>query len=214
MSALPAQAADPAWLDRAQVNHGETPPSTSRPTRRCRQIDYARCCGSSRSAGRPCAAATSAATTPTRTSLFAVGISPRATGVFTVPACASGATNRAVAAHGGGALGAAGERRRRRLRGNVVVPRGPTAAGGRRAGAAALACADVRPARTGPATGASLRQLRGLTINARSRDPLNVSSAASCWSRSVAATWCAGCALQRQTMGGFFDQVFDDAARR
>lgn len=96
LCAFPALAQTRAWLDRAQVTHGETATLNIETTASVRQVDY-----------RPLAAQFDIAGQTVRRSyefsngraqaksLFAVGIRPRGPGVFTVPSLRVGNTSTA-----------------------------------------------------------------------------------------------------------------------
>ncbi|HSD17696.1 MAG TPA: BatD family protein [Thermomonas sp.] len=218
--AIPAQAQTRAWLDRAQVTHGETASLNIQTDQSVSSIDYAPLerqfdvGGQSvrrsyqRSNGRS-----------TRTSLFAVGIRPRGPGVFTVPALRVGNTTTAP------------------LQLTVVAPSVLPASGDADAFVDTVVDASrpyvqqavgvqVRlhyavPLMSGqldqdPPSGASLRQvgedltyqreIEGRRYNVVERRYLLIPE------RSGVLVL-PGARFNGQAMGGFFDQVFDDGRK-
>lgn len=218
--ASPAQAQTRAWLDRAQVGHGETATLNIQTDQSVASIDYAPLQRQfdvggqtvrrsyQRSNGRS-----------TTTSLFAVGIRPRGPGVFTVPALRVGNVSTAP------------------LQLTVVAPSVLPASGDADAFVETVVDAarpyvqqavgvQVRlhyavPLMSGqleqdPPTGASLRQvgedltyqreIDGRRYNVVERRFLLIPE------RSGALVL-PGARFNGQTMGGFFDQVFDDGRK-
>ena len=218
--AWPAQAQTRAWLDRAQVGHGETATLNIQTDQSVSSIDYAPLQRQfdvggqtvrrsfQRSNGRS-----------TAMSLFAVGIRPRGPGVFTVPALRVGNTTTAP------------------LQLTVVAPSVLPASGDADAFVETVVDAarpyvqqavgvQVRlhyavPLMSGqleqdPPTGASLRQvgedltyqreIDGRRYNVVERRFLLIPE------RSGALVL-PGARFNGQTMGGFFDQVFDDGRK-
>lgn len=217
---VPVQAQTRAWLDRAQINHGETATLNIQTDQSVSSIDYAPLQRQfdvggqtvrrsyQRSNGRS-----------TTTSLFAVGIRPRGPGVFTVPALRVG--NMITAP----------------LRLTVVPPSVLPASGDADAFVETVVDAarpyvqqavgvQVRlhyavPLMSGqldqdPPTGASLRQvgedltyqreIDGRRYNVVERRFLLIPE------RSGVLVL-PGARFNGQTMGGFFDQVFDDGRK-
>ena len=217
---LPVHAQTRAWLDRAQVGHGETATLNIQTDQSVSSIDYAPLQRQfdvggqtvrrsyQRSNGRS-----------TTTSLFAVGIRPRAPGVFSVPALRVGNTTTAP------------------LQLTVVAPSVMPASGDADAFVETVVDAarpyvqqavgvQVRlhyavPLMSGqleqdPPTGASLRQvgedltyqrqIDGRRYNVVERRFLLIPE------RSGVLTL-PGARFNGQTMGGFFDQVFDDGRK-
>ena len=220
MNALPAQAQTRAWLDRAQVGHGETATLNIQTDQSVSSIDYAPLQRQfdvggqtvrrsyQRSNGRS-----------TRTSLFAVGLRPRGPGVFSVPALRVGNTTTAP------------------LQLTVVAPSVLPASGDADAFVETVVDAarpyvqqavgvQVRlhyavPLMSGqleqdPPIGASLRQvgedltyqreIDGRRYNVVERRFLLIPE------RSGVLIL-PGARFNGQTMGGFFDQVFDDGRK-
>jgi hypothetical protein len=218
--ALPANAQTRAWLDRAQVGHGETATLNIQTDQPVSSIDYAPLQRQfdiggqtvrrsfQRSNGRS-----------TAMSLFAVGIRPRGPGVFTVPALRVGNISTAP------------------LQLTVVAPSVLPASGDADAFVETVVDAarpyvqqavgvQVRlhyavPLMSGkleqePPTGASLRQvgedltyqreIEGRRYNVVERRFLLIPE------RSGALTL-PGARFNGQTMGGLFDQVFDDGRK-
>lgn len=217
---LPVHAQTRAWLDRAQVGHGETATLNIQTDQSVSSIDYAPLQRQfdvggqtvrrsyQRSNGRS-----------TTTSLFAVGIRPRAPGVFSVPALRVGNTTTAP------------------LQLTVVAPSVMPASGDADAFVETVVDAarpyvqqavgvQVRlhyavPLMSGqleqdPPTGASLRQvgedltyqrqIDGRRYNVVERRFLLIPERS-----GVLAL--PGARFNGQTMGGFFDQVFDDGRK-
>ena len=93
---LPAQAQTRAWLDRAQVGHGETATLNIQTDQSVSSIDYAPLQRQFDVGGQTVRRSYQRTNgRSTTTSLFAVGIRPRAPGVFSVPALRVGNTTTA-----------------------------------------------------------------------------------------------------------------------
>lgn len=217
---LPAQAQTRAWLDRAQVSHGETATLNIQTDQSLSSIDYTPLrrqfdiAGQSvrrsyqRSNGRS-----------TTTSLFAVGIRPRGPGVFKVPALRVGNTTTAP------------------LQLTVLAPSVLPASGDADAFVETVVDAarpyvqqavgvQVRlhyavPLMSGrleqdPPTGASLRQVGEDLTYQRQIDGRRYDVVERRFllipERSGVLTL-PGARFNGQTMGGFFDQVFDDGRK-
>ena len=220
MNALPAQAQTRAWLDRAQVGHGETATLNIQTDQSVSSIDYAPLQRQFDVGGQTVRRSYQRANgRSTTTSLFAVGIRPRGPGVFNVPALRVGNTTTAP------------------LQLTVVAPSVLPASGDADAFVETVVDAarpyvqqavgvQVRlhyavPLMSGqldqdPPAGASLRQvgedltyqreIDGRRYNVVERRFLLIPE------RSGALTL-PGARFNGQTMGGFFDQVFDDGRK-
>lgn len=217
---LPAQAQTRAWLDRAQVGHGETATLNIQTDQSVSSIDYAPLQRQFDVGGQTVRRSYQRTNgRSTRTSLFAVGIRPRGPGVFTVPPLRVGNTSTAS------------------LQLTVVAPSVMPASGDADAFVETVVDAarpyvqqavgvQVRlhyavPLMSGqleqdPPTGASLRQvgedltyqrqIDGRRYNVVERRFLLIPE------RSGVLTF-PGARFNGQTMGGFFDQVFDDGRK-
>ena len=219
-AAWPAQAQTRAWLDRAQVGHGETATLNIQTDQSVASIDYAPLQNQFDVAGQSVRRSFQRSNgRSTAMSLFVVGIRPRGPGVLTVPALRVGATTTAV------------------LRLTVLPPSVQPAGGDADAFVETVVDAarpyvqqavgvQVRlhyavPLMSGqleqePPTGASLRQvgedltyqreIDGRRYNVVERRFLLIPE------RSGALVL-PGARFNGQTMGGFFDQVFDDGRK-
>ena len=217
---FPAQAQTRAWLDRAQVGHGETATLNIQTDQSVSSIDYAPLQRQFDVGGQTVRRSYQRTNgRSTTTSLFAVGIRPRAPGVFSVPALRVGNTTTAP------------------LQLTVVAPSVMPASGDADAFVETVVDAarpyvqqavgvQVRlhyavPLMSGqleqdPPTGASLRQvgedltyqrqIDGRRYNVVERRFLLIPE------RSGVLTL-PGARFNGQTMGGFFDQVFDDGRK-
>ena len=218
--ALPAQAQTRAWLDRPQVNHGETATLNIQTNQSVSSIDYAPLQRQFDVGGQTVRRSYQRTNgRSTTTSLFAVGIRPRGPGVFTVPALRVGNTTTAPVPL------------------TVVAPSVLPASGDADAFVETVVDAarpyvqqavgvQVRlhyavPLMSGqleqdPPIGASLRQvgedltyqrqIEGRRYNVVERRFLLIPE------RSGVLTL-PGARFNGQTMGGFFDQVFDDGRK-
>ena len=218
--ALPLHAQTRAWLDRAQVGHGETATLNIQTDQSVSSIDYAPLQRQFDVGGQTVRRSYQRTNgRSTTTSLFAVGIRPRAPGVFSVPALRVGNTTTAP------------------LQLTVVAPSVMPASGDADAFVETVVDAarpyvqqavgvQVRlhyavPLMSGqleqdPPTGASLRQvgedltyqrqIDGRRYNVVERRFLLIPE------RSGVLTL-PGARFNGQTMGGFFDQVFDDGRK-
>ncbi len=217
---LPAQAQTRAWLDRAQVGHGETATLNIQTDQSVSSIDYAPLQRQFDVGGQTVRRSYQRTNgRSTRASLFVVGMRPRGPGVFTVPALRVGSTTTAP------------------LQLTVVAPSVLPASGDADAFVETVVDAarpyvqqavgvQVRlhyavPLMSGqldqdPPTGASLRQvgedltyqrqIDGRRYNVVERRFLLIPE------RSGVLTL-PGARFNGQTMGGFFDQVFDDGRK-
>ena len=217
---LPVHAQTRAWLDRAQVGHGETATLNIQTDQSVSSIDYAPLQRQFDVGGQTVRRSYQRTNgRSTTTSLFAVGIRPRAPGVFSVPALRVGNTTTAP------------------LQLTVVAPSVMPASGDADAFVETVVDAarpyvqqavgvQVRlhyavPLMSGqleqdPPTGASLRQvgedltyqrqIDGRRYNVVERRFLLIPE------RSGVLTL-PGARFNGQTMGGFFDQVFDDGRK-
>lgn len=217
---LPVHAQTRAWLDRAQVGHGETATLNIQTDQSVSSIDYAPLQRQFDVGGQTVRRSYQRTNgRSTTTSLFAVGIRPRAPGVFSVPALRVGNTTTAP------------------LQLTVVAPSVMPASGDADAFVETVVDAarpyvqqavgvQVRlhyavPLMSGqleqdPPTGASLRQvgedltyqrqIDGRRYNVVERRFLLIPE------RSGVLT-VPGARFNGQTMGGFFDQVFDDGRK-
>ena len=217
---LPVHAQTRAWLDRAQVGHGETATLNIQTDQSVSSIDYAPLQRQFDVGGQTVRRSYQRANgRSTTTSLFAVGIRPRAPGVFSVPALRVGDTTTAP------------------LQLTVMAPSVMPASGDADAFVETVVDAarpyvqqavgvQVRlhyavPLMSGqleqdPPTGASLRQvgedltyqrqIDGRRYNVVERRFLLIPE------RSGVLTL-PGARFNGQTMGGFFDQVFDDGRK-
>ena len=220
IAASPVQAQTRAWLDRAQVGHGETATLNIQTDQSVSSIDYAPLQRQFDVGGQTVRRSYQRTNgRSTTTSLFAVGIRPRAPGVFSVPALRVGNTTTAP------------------LQLTVVAPSVMPASGDADAFVETVVDAarpyvqqavgvQVRlhyavPLMSGqleqdPPTGASLRQvgedltyqrqIDGRRYNVVERRFLLIPE------RSGVLTL-PGARFNGQTMGGFFDQVFDDGRK-
>lgn len=218
--ALPGQAQTRAWLDRAQVTYGETATVNIQTDQSVSSIDYAPLQRQFDVGGQTVRRSYQISNgRSTRTSLFAVGIRPRGPGVFNVPALRVGAANTAP------------------LQLTVVAPSVLPASGDADAFVETVVDAarpyvqqavgvQVRlhyavPLMSGqldqdPPSGASLRQvgedltyqrqIDGRRYNVVERRFLLIPE------RSGVLVL-PGARFNGQTMGGFFDQVFDDGRK-